>query len=472
MRRAVKFIAVVIALAGSAAQAQMTDLLNFSGDALEGLHLYGVNVYSSYVSSAYPITTTNVLAPNAAQLGYDLSYGASASVGWRYQRPDKETFTVSYTGSYNKSENFSSLSAFGHSLRANASWNITPKWTFNLSASGQYQTFVQYLFDPTGVSVIAQTPTTFDNLAASLGAGQFSDSQAAALLTGSGIASAGTPLGSPATSLLLGTRVLSYASQASISYEASQRLAFHFAAVTAAGQDRTGGTAGVAERNYIMPHTIGFNGGASLNYQLSTRTEMGVEVTENRTSNHYQGAYTTEAAASLGRKMGTHWFLHGSLGGSYTKVVQQLYGAPLSRQIIGSGSLGYQLESHTFVATYNRNATETNGFAVGTNSRFAGSWSWRRPGANWSVVASLGEQDLENTGFSNLSGWTLSGGSVWHFKGNLLLSAQYAYARNSGTFLGNETKISVNSVRLTVGWAPQWQQQQAAGIAAKSLPQH
>lgn len=408
-----QYAVIALALVGSSAHAQLNDLLNFHGDALEGLHLYGVNVYSSYVSSAYPLTT-NYINPAASQLGYDLSYGISASAGWRYQRPDKVGITVLYTGSYNESENYHSLSAFGHSLRASASWTLTPKWALNFSATGQYQTLAQYLFTPTGLSVTAQTPATFDDLAAAMGVGQFSGPQAASMLTGGGLAADSTPLATPATSLLVGDRVLSYAGQASLSFEATPRLTFNFAAVTAAGENRTGGTAGVAEQNYVMPHSIGLNAAASMNYELSTRTEIGAAFNEARTSNHYQGAYATTASASLGRKMGTQWFLRVSGGAAYTKVVQQVYGTPISRQMIGSGSLGYKLQSQTFLASYNRTNMEDNGFAVGTSAVFAGTWSWRRPGARWSVVASIGQQQLGNTGFTNLSGLTVSAGSAVH----------------------------------------------------------
>jgi hypothetical protein len=471
MRKVPQYAVIAFALAGTCAQAQLSDLLNFQGDALEGLHLYGVNVFSSYVSSAFPVNTNVNLTPGAAQLGYDLSYGVSASAGWRYQRPDKAAISILYTGSYNESENYSSLSAFGHSLRANAAWNLTPKLVLNISGTGEYQTLAQYLFAPTGLSIIAQTPATFDDLAAAMGVGKFTNAQAASMLTGGGLASVAAPLASPATSLLVGTRVLSYASQASLNYAVTQRLTLDFAAVTAAGANRTGGSNGVAAQNYVMPHSIGFNGGGSMNYELSTRTEVGLQADAARTSNHYQGAYASTVSASLGRKMGTQWFLRASAGVGYNKVVQQVSGAPISRQIIGSGSLGYQLESHTLVASYNRTNMETNGFAVGTTAIFAGSWSWRRRGARWGVVASVGQQQLGNTGFAELSGWTVSGGSMVHLGGNIVVSTQYVYSKNTGTYLGNITKLSVNSIRLSLGWAPQWQQGLGAAPAGSS-PQH
>ena len=467
MRKVLQYAVIAMGLVATGAHAQLNDLLTFQGDALEGLHLYGVNVFSSYVTSAYPLSSNLIVTPGASQLGYDINYGASASAGWRLQRPDKGGITVFYTGTYMGSENYQSMSGFGHSLRLGASWNLTPKWTFNLSATGQYQTLAQYLFAPSGLSVVTQTPATFDDLAAAMGVGKFSNSQAASILTGSGLAADATPLATPATSLLVGTRVLSYATQASLGYAATSRLTFNFAAVTAAGENRTSGST-VAEQNYAMPRSIGLTAGASFNYELSPRTDIGVAVSGTRNSNHYQGAYATVASASLGRKMGAHWFLRGSAGAAYNKVIQQLSGAPISRQMIGSGSLGYQLQSQTLVASYNRTNMEANGFAVGTSAIFSGTWSWRRPGARWSTFASLGQQQLGNTGFASLSGWTVATGFVAHLQGNIMLTAQYVYSNDTGTYLGNVTKLSVNSVRLSLGWAPQWRQG-AAGVPGSSL---
>lgn len=455
MLKAPAYMAVAVAFVGRCALAQMPGMAGLPFVGQDGLRLYEVSLYTSYVSSAYPLATTTTISPNAAKLGHDLSYGGMASAGWRYQR-DRARMAVSYTGSYNQSENFSSLSAFGHSLTVNGSWDLTPKWTVNLSGSGQYETLAQYVFQPTALSTIAQTPATFDNLAAAMSAGQYSDAQAAAALTGAGASAFASPLQSPASSLLLGVRVLTYASQLSLNYALTPRLSFHISGMTAAGSDRVGNSGGVPQ-NYAMPSTIGITAGASMNYELSTRTEIGLQLDEARMSNRYQDAYTTNASASLGRKMGSHWFLRASGGAAHTKTVQQAYGAPIANQIIGSGGLGYQLQAHTMLATYNRTTSDINGFAVGTMANFAGTWNWRRPGAGWGLVVSAGQQDLNNTGFASLSGWQISAGSTVHLAGNVVLVMQYAYARDTGTYLGNVTKLSVSSIRLSLAWAPQWQ---------------
>ena len=433
---------------------QMNGLAAFENTSWEGIHLYGVNAYSSYVSSAYPITYTNTILPAAANLGYDVSYGLSASAGWQYHPGDKTNISVFYTGTYNRSENYSSLSAFGHSLRANASWELTPKLTFNISGNAIYETLGDYLFEPTSQSIAAQSPVPISDVAASQSIGQFSSSQAASLLTGSTAASALTPASNPAVGLLLGNRIFTYAAQASLSYQVTERLSVEFSGITAAGQDRIGSTAGVPAQSYPVPRTIGLNAGVAMDYSLSPRTTLGVGVTGARTSNVYQNAYTSMAQVYLGRMMGEHWFFRGSGGGSYTTSLQQQSGAPIASQVIASGSVGYSLQSQTYLASYNRSSMDSIGYAVGTNTRMMGTWSWHPADARWNLSASVGQQEIRNTGFSSLTGWQTM--LAWHMRlvGNTSVTLQYAHDISSGIYLGQAARITINSIRLTLGWTP------------------
>lgn len=446
-------IAIVLAASGAVAQS-LTTLSSFQNASWEGVHLYGVNAFTTYVSSAYPVNTNTTIIPSAGQLKADINYGVSASAGWQYHHGERMGASILYTGSYNRSENYSSLSSFGHSLRASGFWNITPKWTLNFSGNAIYQTLAEYLFEPTSLTVTGQSAAGISNVAAAMGAGQFSSAQAASSLTA---ASAATVQNNPATTLLIGDRVLTYATQASISYQPTSRLTFSLSGVSAAGQNRTGASSNVPAQTFLMPRTIGITAGGSLSYAVSPRTRLGVDIEGGRTSNAYQNAYTVSASGSFGRMMGEHWFLHASGGGSYLDIIdQQSNTTPKTWEMIGSGSLGYALSSQTFLASYNRTSMESGGFAVGVNSHLAGTWNWIPAGAGsrWSISISGGRQELENTGFATLTGWSGSVAWIVHLPEGLLLSTQYAYSNSTGVFLGSQSNISVNSVRLSIGWTP------------------
>ena len=116
------------------------------------------------------------------------------------------------------------------------------------------------------------------------------------------------------------------AAMSSLSYARSSRLSFHLSSFAAGGQHKLNRSSN--DTGYVMPHSIGFTGGMGMNYRLSPRTQVGIDVEARRLMNRYQKAYVTNANASIGRKMGMHWFLRVYGGGSYTRsTTQQFYRA-------------------------------------------------------------------------------------------------------------------------------------------------
>ena len=455
MRRALGSIVITAGLFIPACNAQaFLDDLNFRSSQLEGIHLVGVSVYSGYSSTAYPQTGFALNNTQGAQgLGPDESYGASVSLGWE-RNHGKSALAVMYTGTYGGMVHYSGVNAFSQSASVIASRMLTPKLTFSVSASGQDATLAQFLYQPSMLSTISAVPATFDDLAAAVAGGQFTNAQVASMLTGAPI------MPTPARSLLMGNRVLSYTAQASLAYALSSRLQIHVGSFAAAGQTSLGGQNGltpgdVAPASYVMPRSIGADGGIGLSYSLSPRTEVGANVDENRTVNRFQAAYISTANAFFGRKMGSHWFLRAQGGATDSQMTQQTYGAPRTRQMVGGGSLGFQTLSNTLVATYDRSASDTFGIAVGTITTLNGAWHWRRVGSRWSVFTSVAQEQMRNTGFTSLSGWQTSAGITTNLNSHSTLTAQYVYLNSAGTYLGAPSNLVVQSVRLSMGWAPQ-----------------
>ncbi len=452
MGRTLGYIAIAIGMLLPTCQGQsLFDQANLSSSTLGGVHLYGVSVFSGYSTSAYPQAGLGQLGnPSLSALGPDETYGASATLGWQRHR-EQTNLSITYSGSYGGNVHYTDLNGFSHSVSIGASQRLSRKWTASLSATGQDSTLAQFLFQPSTLSVVSQLPVSFDDLAASFAIGQFSNSQVASMLTGAPV------LESPARSLLLGNRVESYSAQASLGYAYSSRLSFHLGGLSAGGQNRSSGQSGVPQENYVMPRSLGANAGMGMSYALSPRTTLGVSVEENRQITGYLSSYGTTVTASAGRKMGMHWFLRGEAGGSFAQVTQQTYGAPKTQNVIGGGSVGYQLYTNTFLASYNRSSFDQYGFSLGTNTTLSGAWKWHRRGSGWSMSASFGQQQMRNNGFASISGWQASTGLSRKLADNATLSAQYVYLSSAGSYVGNlnNQSYSVQSVRVSLNWAPQ-----------------
>lgn len=426
----------------------VADQASFKSVTMGGIHIYGVSVLSGYSTSAYPVSSGQVLFPGAASLGGDTNYGGSVSLGWQYHRP-RSNFSLLYSGTYAGMVHYSDTNAFNQHLSLSVDRTLSPKWTLTFSATGSDSTTVQYLYQPTTIGLLSQVPATMDDLAAAFSIGQFSNSQIASTLTGAPL------LDSPARSLLLGDRILSYSGQASLSYVHSSRLSFHLASFAAGGQNRLGSGSTVPQPNYVMPRSIGIDAGMGMAYMLSPRTQVGLDVAGTRMANLYQSGYITTANASIGRKMGIHWFLRGYGGGSISRLTSQAYGAPQTRNLVGGGSVGFRTYQHTLIGSYDRSSMDAYGFAVGVITSLTVGWNWHRPGSQWSVFTSFGQQQIRNTGYASLSGWQATGGVSQALSSHVRMTAQYVYLSNAGNYLGSVTNLAIQSVRVSWSWTPQ-----------------
>jgi len=443
MRRVAEYLILTAGFLALDCRCQpLPDQMNFRTGETDGAHLYGVSAFSGYSTSAYPLGQS--IQPGVSTLGGDANYGASASMGWQRHR-DWMSFSLIYSPSYIGQAHYSNLNSFNHNLLLSASRKMGSKWTASLSGSGQDVSLTQFLFSPTSFTVRSQVPVSFDDLAAAFATGQFTNSQAASMLTGA------YPPGSPAQSLLYGYRTLSYSAQASLVYAYSPRLSFQVNSFAAGSQPLHNGSQ--APGAYLVNHTVGANGGVATSYNLSPRTQIGFDLEEAWIINHYQGAYITTARASIGRKMGEHWFANLNAGFYNTRETKQVSPLP-NNQVIGGGSLGFKTYRQTFTASYDRTNTDSYGI-IGTVTSIGSSWRWHHPGSAWALTESFSEEQTRNTGFVSLSGWEAAGGVTRQINSRTIMTAQYVFLTGSSIFKGVPTNLSVHSVRLSMGWSPQ-----------------
>jgi hypothetical protein len=451
MYKIAMFLGVMSALTAPASHGQsLIDHLAAQDFELGGIRFYGVTAFLGYSTSAFPLTTSGsgvspLALPGAATLGAEVNYGASASAGWHY-RHDRTNITVLYSASYSGNSAYSSLNAFGDHLSISASRKLTPKLQVSLSVSGSDTTFAQFLFQPTTSLTQASSSSSLDDLAEP--------------------GSAAPALESPVAVTLLGNRILSYSGQLSAQYTVSPRLHLHFGSVSAAGEHLAGNNA--ALKSYLEPSSFGVNAGASFSfsYSVTPRTTVGLTAGANWVQNSLQNSvqssvqsstqrdYLTSASVSLRRTMGEHWFLSGHAGGSENLVQSQTYGTPQSHTIIGGGQIGFRTGPTTLSASFNRNAYDNYGFAVGVVSVYGASWFFRPTGTRWMFSATFAEQQMKDS-FLDLTGWSASGSMMRSIGNHLMATTSYSYMSSSGTYLGTPASFGVSSVRIMFSYRPQ-----------------
>ena len=447
MHRALIYVAAAASLLVPACQAQsLVDKVDALRSDDEGLRLHGVSFFTGYSSTALPTGSGGgFISSNVGALNSDATYGTSATLGWQRHR-ERTSFSMQYTGSYTGMVHYSGANGFSQSLALNANRQLSPKWDFSLGASGQDATLIETLNQPSPISIVSQLPSAFNDFAAAFGLGSFTTAQAASMILGAPVVE------TPIRALLLGNKVLSYSGNAGLSYAYSPHLSFHASALGAGGQNRSGGQDGIP--NYVTPASFTANAGMSWSYSLSPRTELGIGAEATRMFNHFQSSYGGTTTASLGRKMGEHWFLRVYGGATVLDVTQQLFGTAKTRQVVGGGSIGVKTYLNSFVVSYDRSGSDSYGI-VGTYTTLSGAWNRHHAGSRFSTFASLAQQQMRNTGFESFSGWQASAGFSEKLTSNIALHTQYVYLKTGSSYLGAANSFSVHSVRVSMNWSPE-----------------
>ena len=444
MLRRLSFISSIVGALLPACHAQgIPDQMNPLN--ANGPHLYEVAIFSGYESSANPF---GQVTSSAGALGADITYGASASVGWAHHR-DRTNFSIRYSGTYSGLVRYSDANGYSQTLSLGMNRQLAPKWTFGLSLTGQDSTLAEVINQPTALSVASQLPADFNDFAAAFGLGSYSTAAAASAILGAPVVQP------PTRSLLLGNKVLSYTGSTSLSYSYSPHLSFHASGSGSGGESRSPSLDGVPATNYVLPLGYSLDAGASWNYALSPRTTVGASLDVDRQQNKFQTGYTSTASLSAGRKMGMHWFATIRAGATYSEITQQTTGSALPIQAVGGASLGVKTGSNTFAASYDRSASDQYGSFIGTSSNYSATWNWSHPGSRTTLFANYGKQQVANTGFESFSGWQASAGFFQRLTGTTGMTGQYVYFKTGGEYLGEFSNFSVQSVRLTLAWYPQ-----------------
>jgi hypothetical protein len=337
---------------------------------------------------------------------------------------------------------YTELNSYNQAASIDLSRSLSEKWTVSLSGAGQDTTLAQFMFQPSNLSLLANSSSSFDDLAAAFSVGQFSNSQVATMLTGSAI------LDTPTRNLLLGNRVLSVSLQASIAYTHSSRLSFRFASFAAGAQRVKGIDTG------LLPSSKGINGGVAMSYSLSPRTQIGASADISHIYNSFQRSNVVSTMGSWGRKMGPRWFLRAGAGGAYNKS----HGQPSTLQAIGEAAIGFWTFNHTFVASANRSATDPFGIAAAENTLIGGTWSWH-PATSWTVSSGFGYQRLKSVVFQELTGWRTGIGVSKSIGSGMTVTADYSYMNGTSLFLSTLADRSIHSARLSLSWSPMLGQQ-------------
>jgi hypothetical protein len=385
----------------------------------------------------------------AGPLSSDIYTGVSISAGWD-KSGERSNASILYSPSYFRTVRNPDLSSLNHDLSLNWSTKLGAKWAFGASAAGIISNLQQLMFNPTRLGSASMVPATFDELAAAVLAGSYSNFQLASVLTGA------SALSSPDRSFLYGNRMLSTSAQITLSYAPSQRSSVNFGVyATRAQRLRRADEKAEASVDHVVPQTTA--GGATFgwSYSLTPRTQVGAEVSAMRVFSLYQQSYVTRGTVSIGRTMSRRWFVQTRFGAGHIAYIRQTIAAPSGADYIAGGSIGYKTSAHTFMASFDRTVGDAYGIGAGSTRSTTGAWTWRRPGKPWSLTSGASHQILKGSVLSTGESWSASMGVSRQLGAHVVIGAQYGYfqfpAHALLLALGNRSQ---HGAVVSLTWSP------------------
>jgi hypothetical protein len=298
---------------------------------------------------------------------------------------------------------------------------------------------------------LVSVPATFDELTQGVLAGKYTNDQLASLLTGAPVVE------SPAQFLFYGNRMFTSSATSSLSYAHSQRLSFTFGLDGARTQHLSNNVHELARYTYLVPRTTSGGASVGLSYSLSPKTVLGFSANSIRTFSTLQDAYSSSASLSLGRTLGRRWFAQLQAGAGRIDPVRQTYLTSRGTQALGGANLGYKTYAHTFMASYQRTISDVYGIGATTTLSLTGAWHWARPGRNWWMDATFGQQRMLGSGLSSLDSWRATAGLGRKLTRHTAVQMQYAYASYSTAAQSNAFyhDMTQHAVRLSLAWRPE-----------------
>lgn len=406
-----------------------------------GLQLFNVTGWVGSYSTAIPSADSRLRLPS------DIALGTSATLGWTRTRA-RGNVSFAYTSSFIGRVRFTGAQALNHALSLFASRRITPRWSLEFSLSGALSTIDQLLFTPSSSGRLAEAPADFEELAAAMLRGQISDPQLAALLTGS-------LLDSSARVTVFGDRNLSASSQIRLAYTPSARTSFHVALGGSRNQVLPQTESEFSRPRGVLTHSTAADLSVGFNHALTLRTTVGLSASRSRVFSALQQSYRDSFYGTLGRKMGRRWLAQAYGGAGRIQPIRTLYPLPSGPQYLAGGSVAFKMNSHTLLASADRNFGDSYGLGGQSMLSVNGAWNWSPRGRNWGLSASLGQSRMLGSWAGALNSWRAAAGCSRRLNMRTAVYTEYAYIRSSIAW-GAIPNFSQHAARVAVVWSPRW----------------
>lgn len=421
---------------------------------IPGLSLQSATLSAGYSSNALPRGFGGQSNIGNYNLGPDYDLGASAVLQYGHSGRHG-SIQVNYMPSHSQRGRIPEWSSTDHRLLLGTTYDLTPRWTLSANARAANVGQEQSWYVPPELRDVSGISPDLDGLLDRLQAGEISDDEFAAVLTGSPVVD---NLGGREQDL---SRVLSAAASASASYAYSRRVTMRFGGSSTLNK-MVDGDSGANRPGYrYIQSTQRSNADMSVSYRLSPRTQITALHQSSLSNSTIARSLIHNPSVSLRQRLSRHWNYQVGVGVGairYLEGTQIRSAGEQATLMTASGRLNYMKEGHVISAYGARRAGDEYGLGSRSTLGAGLNWSWQSRRGPWGGSAGIGitrsdfingvasgsrlASDLYSAGFSR----RLTPSTSWH--------SDYYYGAYESPYVGVVTNMSVHRVQMSLVWRP------------------
>lgn len=422
-----------------------------------GLRLESATIFGGYSSNSLPrgFGTSSAYYFPRNTLGADYDLGASAVLSYSHQGRRGMT-RLSYAPSHVQRSRIPEWSTTDHRLSFQSSRDLTPRLSLRATGNAVNTGMEQFWARPAVLRSV-EAPASFNELLEKVQAGEISNDEFAAILTGSPV------VDDPGGAEYDVNRVFAASLATGMSYAYSRRMTLNFGAGSSMSRVVATNFSGSAGDSRYLNYARITNANAAADYRLSSRTRVGVSHVTAFTDSTFTRSVSHSPTVSLSQRLSRHWSYE--VGGGVGTIRFDAHNGILQGQNwatttwTANGMLGYAKGAHNVNLGASKRVGDPNGFGGRATMQANLTWNWQPRFSPWGATAGIA---FSRTDFSargsrfgqNFATDLYSAGFSRRLAPSTTFRTDYYYGEYLSPFTGIASNMALHRMQLSLVWRP------------------
>jgi hypothetical protein len=429
---------------------QAADVLSL----VPGLRLDSATIFGGYSSNSLPRSFQRGGSYGFTNqgLGADYDLGASAIISYAHQGRRSLT-RFSYSPTHVQRSRIPEWSTTDHFLSFQTSRDLTPRLTLQATGNAGNSGLEQFWTRPPVLRQVT-APASFSELMNKVLAGEITNDEFAAILTGSPV------VDDPGGNENGLTRIVTASVGTRASYSYSRRMTLSVGVRASANQLLRGD---FRESDTSLPY-LNFarvtSADAAADYRLSSRTRISVQHVTSYTNSTFMRSISQNPTVGLSQTLSRHWSyqLAAGIGTIYFDQNRTAWNIADTTTWTANGLLAYTSGAHQISLSAGRRVGDPSGFGSRSTEQASLMWNWQRRFSPWGVNAGIAfsRTDMGRLGqvIPNFSSDLYSAGFSRRLTPTTMFRSDYYYGEYISPFRGIASDLALHRLQMSLVWRP------------------